>query len=120
NLVAGTACRLMGFDFCGVFLPDAAKKVLVVEGSHGFSPRYITEVNALHPIVLEEGATQAPSTRAYLSGEPVHVLDTEKDPAFSRWGKGAREQGFRSMIAVPLMVSGTSVGTLNGYSSRRR
>ncbi|MGC5615367.1 helix-turn-helix domain-containing protein [Georgenia sp. Z1491] len=120
NLVAETACRLMGFDFCGVFLPDRTKGVLVVEGSYGFSPRYITEVNALHPITIEEGTTQAPSTRAFLTQEPVQVLDTATDPAFAQWGEGAREQGFRSMIAVPLIVSGTTVGTLNGYTSRRQ
>lgn len=120
NLVATTACRLMGFDFCGVFLPDRDRAVLIVEGSHGFSPRYIAEVNALHPIVLREGATQAPSTRAFLTRRPVQVQDTQTDPAFAQWGEGAREQGFRSMIAVPLLVSGTSVGTLNGYSSRQR
>lgn len=120
NLVARTACRLMGFDFCGVFLPDRSESVLVVEGSYGFATQYINEVNALHPITIQEGTTQAPSTQAYLSRQPVQVRDTATDPAFAQWGAGAREQGFRSMISVPLLVTGESVGTLNGYTSQER
>ena len=117
NLVAKTACELLGFDFCGVFLPDKKGEILVVEGSYGFSSTYIDEVNALHPIVLREGEAQAPSTRAFLTKRSVQVTDTRTDPTFAPWGAGAREQGFTSMIAVPLLVSGGALGTLNGYTS---
>nr|WP_324651996.1 GAF domain-containing protein [Georgenia sp. H159] len=117
NLVAEMACELLRFDFCGVFLADARGEVLVVEGSHGFTPAYITEVNALHPLVLREGEVQAPSTRAFLTKQSVQVTDTRTDPAFAPWGEGARAQGFTSMIAVPLLVSGSALGTLNGYTS---
>lgn len=117
NLVAEMACELLGFDFCGVFLPDKKGKVLVVEGSHGFTPTYIAEVNALHPITLREGEAQAPSTRAFLTRRSVQVTDTATDPSFAPWGAGAKALGFTSMIAVPLLVSSQALGTLNGYTS---
>ncbi|KAE8765912.1 GAF domain-containing protein [Georgenia thermotolerans] len=118
NLVAETACRLMGFDFCGVLLADADRSALLIEGSHGLSAEYIANVNAQHPIVLREGETQAPSSRAFLTHRPVQVIDTGSDPAFEPWGLGARAQGFTSMIAVPLLVSGSALGTLNCYTTR--
>lgn len=119
NLIAETACRLMSVEFCGVLLPDPERRVLVIEGSYGLSPEYIAGVNALHPITLKEGITQAPSSRAFLAHSPVQVTDTGSDPDFGPWGRGARAQGFTSMVAVPLLVSGAALGTLNCYTTKQ-
>ena len=119
DLVAATAARLLGYDFCAVLLPDPTGEVLLIQGSFGLSGSYVQQVNADHPVVLEpHGETQAPSSRAFLSHASVQVVDTVADATFLPWGGVAREQGYRSMISVPLLVSGEALGTLNCYTRR--
>jgi sugar diacid utilization regulator len=119
DLVSATASRLLGYDFCAVLLPDPNHEVLLIEGAFGLSGSYVQQVNADHPVVLEShGETQAPSSRAFLSHTSVQVVDTVADVTFLPWGGVAREQGYRSMISVPLLVSGEALGTLNCYTRR--
>ncbi|QNN54564.1 helix-turn-helix domain-containing protein [Nocardioides mesophilus] len=117
DLVARTASELMGYDFCGVLLPDAHGRCLLIEGSFGLSTDYVRQVNERNPVTLRPSAQepQAPSGRAYHSREPVRIADTFADEDFLPWGGVAREQGYRSMISVPLLSSGEAVGTLNCY-----
>lgn len=117
DLVAETASRLLGYDFCAVLLPDPDRSALIITGSHGLSPSYVQQVNADHPVILEpDDEPQAPSSRAFLAGRSVQVVDTVGDATFLPWGGVAREQGYRSMISVPVAASGAPVGTLNCYS----
>lgn len=120
DLVSETASRLLGYDFCAVLLLDDARRSLIITGSYGLSPSYVSQVNADHPVVLdpEDAEQQAPSSRAFLTGTAVQVSDTVADATFVPWGGVAREQGYRSMIAVPVLASGTPVGTLNCYSRK--
>ena len=117
DLVAETASRLLGYDFCAVLLVDDRREALIITGAHGLSPSYIEQVNADHPVVLDpDDELQAPSSKAFLSGTSVQVTDTVTDTTFMPWGGVAREQGYRAMISVPVAASGSAVGTLNGYT----
>jgi sugar diacid utilization regulator/GAF domain-containing protein len=108
----------MGYRFCAVMLADPEREVLVIEGSWGLSAEYISGVNAEHPIILRPGdPAEAPSSRAFTTQRAVTVSDISVAPAFRPWEGVARQQGFRSMIAVPLLVSGRALGTLNCYRS---
>ena len=121
ELVSQTACDLMDYQFCGVTLPDPERGVLVIEGSHGLSAEYIAGVNAEHPIMLRPGdPDEAPSSRAFTTQRAVPLADISAEPTFRPWGGVAREQGFHSMIAVPLLVSGRALGTLNCYRREAR
>ncbi|MCW2724283.1 MAG: Two component domain sensor and regulator [Frankiales bacterium] len=116
DLVSRTACELMDYRVCAVTLADTERGVLVIEGSHGLSAEYIAGVNADHPIALRPGdPDQAPSSRAFTTGQAVQLADISVEPTFRPWGGVAADQGFRSMIAVPLLVSGRAFGTLNCY-----
>ncbi|MCS5723784.1 helix-turn-helix domain-containing protein [Herbiconiux sp. CPCC 203407] len=117
RLVAGTARELLGFDFCGVLIPDADATALVIAGWSGLSRSYVDSVNTSSPVVL--GGT-APSSRAFFSGEPVAVADIETESGFEPWGGVALEQGYHSMISVPLRAAGRVLGTLNGYHTATR
>ncbi len=117
DLVAETASRLLGYDFCAVLLVDDQRRSLIITGAYGLSPSYVRQVNADHPVVLDpDDELQAPSSKAFLTGRSVQVVDTIADAAFLPWGGVAREQGYRSMISVPVAVSGVPVGTLNCYT----
>ncbi|MDQ0799686.1 GAF domain-containing protein [Arthrobacter sp. SLBN-112] len=117
ELIANTAAALMGYEFCGVLLPDPSGSRLTIEGSSGLSREYIDQVNADHPVLLQQGtAPEAPSSRAFRTGRPVAIADIQAEPQFAPWGGVAREQGYRSMISVPLLESGQrAIGTLNCY-----
>lgn len=113
--VARTACTLLGYDFCAVFLPDAARAALTIVGAHGLSGDYIAQVNAEHPILLDAvGDREAPTSVAFRTGEVVTLEDIELVPGFG-WGGVAHEQGYRALISVPLRRAGTVIGALNGY-----
>ncbi|SFK77543.1 Sugar diacid utilization regulator [Geodermatophilus ruber] len=116
TLVSRTACELMDYQFCAVMLADPDRGVLVMEGSCGMSADYIAGVNAAHPITLRPGdPDEAPSSRAFSTQRAVQVSDISMAPTFRPWEGVARQEGFRSMIAVPLLVSGRALGTLNCY-----
>jgi len=113
--VARTACTLLGYDFCAVFLPDAARTALTIVGSHGLSGDYIAQVNADRPILLDvHGEQEAPTSIAFRTGEVVTLEDIDLVPEFG-WGGVAHEQGYRALISVPLRRAGAIVGALNGY-----
>jgi sugar diacid utilization regulator/putative methionine-R-sulfoxide reductase with GAF domain len=116
NRVARTACSLMGYDFCGVFLPDPSGTALVIRGYHGLSPEYVDQVNADRPILLSAGREgEAPTSQAFRTGEIVALEDIGLEPQFGPWGGVAQEQGYRALVSVPLHRAGTVVGTLNCY-----
>ncbi|MHA0289741.1 helix-turn-helix domain-containing protein [Mycobacterium sp. C3-094] len=113
--VAETACTLLGYDFCAVFLPTADRTALTIVGSHGLSPDYVAQVNADRPILLDvRDESEAPTSIAFRTGEVVTVDDIDRKPHFT-WSGVAHEQGYRALISVPLRRSGAVVGALNGY-----
>lgn len=113
--VARTACTLLGYDFCAVFLPGDHGRAVTIQGSYGLSADYIAQVNANRPILLDvRGEQEAPTSLAFRSGEVVTVEDIEAVPGFT-WGGVAKEQGYRALISVPLRRGATVVGALNGY-----
>ncbi|MGW6502565.1 helix-turn-helix domain-containing protein [Nonomuraea angiospora] len=117
DLVAATARELLGLDFCGVLVPDPAERNLVIAGWSGLTEEYVARVNSDRPVRLEADASGgAPSSRAYRSGLPCAVADISREPDFI-WGGVAREQGYRSMLSVPLVTASGVIGTLNSYRS---
>ncbi|OBB59129.1 hypothetical protein A5757_14255 [Mycobacterium sp. 852013-51886_SCH5428379] len=114
--VARTACDLLGYDFCAVFLPTADRRALTIVGSHGLSSDYVAQVNADRPILLDvRGAEEAPTSVAFRSGEVVTLEDIETTPGIGPWGGVAQEQGYRALVSVPLRRGGVVVGAINGY-----
>ncbi|WCB36899.1 GAF domain-containing protein [Gordonia polyisoprenivorans] len=57
------------------------------------------------------------SAAAYAIRErrPVMVADLQHDPVYRRWWPLARREGYRSLLATPMVVEGTAIGTLNIY-----
>jgi hypothetical protein len=114
--VARTACTLLGYDFCAVFLPDDSGAALTIVGSHGLSADYVAQVNADRPILLNvPDDEEAPTSVAFRTGEVVALEDIERIPGIGPWGGVAHEQGYQALISVPLRRSGRVVGALNGY-----
>ncbi|MCD2114868.1 helix-turn-helix domain-containing protein [Rhodococcus rhodochrous] len=115
DLVADAARDLLGLDLCGVMMPSAEGDSLDIVGASGLPKEYVERVNIEHRVRIESLATEgAPASRAFLSGEPCAVSDIHQEPV-SGWVQTAREQGYRSILAVPLRTSAGILGTLNSY-----
>ena len=117
DAVAETPCRLLGYDFSAVLLVDEARERLLIKGAHGLSESYIASINSERPFRLGPGPYgEGPSSRAFRTREPVTIKDAQLDPAFVPWAGVAIEQGYRSLAAIPLVVSGEAIGTLVSYT----
>jgi len=118
SLVASTACKMMGCDFCGVLLLREEDRRLIMEASHGFTFDYAERLNQLFPIELDpERSESSPSTRAFLAGKPIVVNDVACDPQMGQWRQLAAQQGYRSLLSVPLMHQERPFGVINCYHS---
>jgi len=116
DLVAATTRDLLGLDMCGVMIPATDGRSLDIVGSSGLTEDYVERVNTDHRIRIEEDAnTGAPASRAFLSGEPCGASDFHHESF--RWTEAAIEQGYRSVLAVPLTTTAGVLGTLNSYRS---
>jgi sugar diacid utilization regulator len=121
NLIAGTVAQLTGYDFCAVLLPDDEGEKLLIRGFYGLSPSYAAEVNAAHPPLIRPGAqAEGPSSRAFRTQRPVVLVDIRADPTCLQWESVAAEQGYRSILSLPLVASEGSLGVLNCYIRQPR
>ncbi|PHQ37387.1 hypothetical protein DJ69_16945 [Halorubrum persicum] len=69
-------------------------------------------------IRLDEGpTTEGPTAQAFLTGEVQTVQDVLSEDRYEPWQTHAREFGYRSSAAVPI-VNDSLYGTLNLYSHR--
>lgn len=119
--VAATTCGLTGYDFCAILLPDERRTTLLIHGSYGLRPEYVSEVNARRPIRV--GPTdhgEAPTSRAFRYQRPVHVKDLWLDPSCAPWESVGHEQGNRSLLSLPLITSRGTLGALNCYTRQLR
>jgi GAF domain-containing protein len=116
DLIAATACRLTGYEASGVLLVDDDRHCLYISGSAGLSAEYVAEVNQRRTITLDSGPLSGgPSTRAFVTAQPVMIPDILADPSFAPWAWLAHDHGYRALASVPLLVDQVPVGTLNCY-----
>ena len=96
DLVAQTACRLLGYESCGVLLADPERTALRIRGSSGLAAEYVQRVNEHAPLLLTGTGplTDSPSRRAFTAARPVVIPDISADAGFGPWGPAALEQGF--------------------------
>jgi len=121
DLIAGTTARLTGYDFCAVFVADTERQALIIGGSYGLSQKYIDAINARTPILIRAGDTgEGPSSRAFRAQRPATVLDIAADAPSRSWETVAAQQGYSSVLTVPLVVGGTPFGLVNCYTAEKR
>jgi sugar diacid utilization regulator len=120
DLIAGSTARLSGYDFCAVFEADLERGALFIKGSYGLSQEYIDTINARTPILLRARDTgEGPSSRAFRAQRPTMVLDISADPASRSWETIAAQQGYSSLLAVPLVVAQQPYGLLTCYTAEK-
>ncbi len=90
--------RLLGVDTCAVMVLNERSGGLEVRASRRLSQSYVRQLQ------LDATARQLPSWRAIDSGRPVQVTDVENDPGMAEILPLVRAEGYRSLLAVPLIT----------------
>lgn len=121
NLIAGAVAQLTGYDYSSVLLPDDAGEKLLIRGFYGLRPSYVAEVNASRaPLIRPGDLAEGPSSRAFRTQRPVVLADIKADVTCEGWEGMAAEQGYRSILALPLVASEGSLGVLSCYTRECR
>ncbi len=122
EMIARTACRLLGYESSGVLLANEDRAALDIAGSWGLSEAYIHQVNFERPLDLSVGGEYAasPSRRSFTDGVPTLIDDIASDTTYGPWATAAQAAGHRSMASVPLSSGRRMLGTLNVYGTRPR
>lgn len=92
------AARLVGADTCAILALDPATQTFRIQASRGLSEVYISR------LTIDPSEPNSPSMRAIRSRHPIQVSDTETDPTFRIFRPRARAEGYRAILAVPLLA----------------
>lgn len=107
---------LVGASFASVFLRDPEDPRLLrlacAQNWPQASARFLSEIR------VREG--RGPTGRAVLRGESVEVEDVFANEGLDEWWEPARELGFVSMTAHPLVTGERVVGALSFYFRERQ
>lgn len=120
--VAEQACALIGFDCAAVMLADASGERLLVRGAHGLSADYVDRLNTDHPLRVHvpDPGIDAPAGRAMRERATVVVADIRALRDFDRLRRLAEVEGYRALLAAPLLAAGRPIGVLVAYSVAAR
>jgi PAS domain S-box-containing protein len=106
DTIAEQAMRLCRALHGGVMRFDG--KLIHLAAHVEVSPAFAEALHRLYPRPPGRGMSAA---RAILTRATVHIPDIERDPEYE-FSKTAREAGFRSALAVPMLRDGEAIGAI--------
>ena len=108
DVIARSAQRLLGAHYANVTrLVDGALHLVAHTGASG------TTDESLRKLFPAKLTGQGALGRAVLSREPAVIGDVETDLAYSAsFREGARDRGYRSLLAVPMLREGVAIGAI--------
>ncbi|MFO1324691.1 MAG: GAF domain-containing protein [Burkholderiales bacterium] len=109
DTIAAAALRLCDARRSGIFRFDGELIHLVAH--RNLNP---ASEEALRNFYPASPSRSSPTRRAVLTGEIAHVADVLADPEYGHQAV-ARAAGFRSVLSVPMMRDGRSIGTITVY-----
>jgi two-component sensor histidine kinase len=104
DAITGITSQVMGVDSCSIYLQEEGGDRLVLKATTGLAREAIGRAS----LGIGEGLTGW----AITYGQPVAVRDALNDPRFKLLPE-TREEGLRSLMAVPLSVQGRIIGAMN-------
>lgn len=111
--VAEFAYRLVGAQFVYVAVPQAKKGFRLV-ATAGLDKR---SAPALHSPDISVVLSQPfPFNRVLREKRPIVVADIQQEAAQAPWQEAAKAQGWRALLAVPLLAHSHLVGVLAAYA----
>ena len=106
NTLVESAARLCDAEMAAIMRPKG--EILQFAADYGYTPDYRAYVEN-HPILPWDRGTVA--GRAVLEGRSIHIPDVLADPEYEVTER-ASIGGFRTLLGVPLMREGTSIGVI--------
>ncbi len=96
--------EVMGVDSCSIYLQEEHSNRLVLKATTGLAREAIGHAS----LSVGEGLTGW----AVTNNQPVAISDAINDPRFKLLPE-AKEEGLRSLMAIPLSVQGRVIGAMN-------
>lgn len=113
DLVSAEIALLLNAPFCAVLIHDSQTNTLHIRGSFGLSAEYVEVINQQSD---QYGwITALPSGKALHASEPVVWEDVRVASEFADFQEAVVNQGYVTMVAAPLGVGNTQIGTINCY-----
>jgi signal transduction histidine kinase len=109
RVITREACTLMRARMCSLMMIDESGEWLDLRASYGAGEAYIKKPR----LNVEESLLGVVARRK----KPMQVANVQASNRYQNV-EVARQQGLVSLLSVPLLFSGESIGTLNVYTSR--
>lgn len=106
--------RLLGAGTCAIVVHNPAQEEFRIQVSQGLSEEYIRRLR------ISTREPNSPTMRAIRSGQPIQISDTETDPSFATSRIRARSEGYRALLAVPLLTQHAPAAALLVYFDQPR
>jgi signal transduction protein with GAF and PtsI domain len=109
--IAKAVALAMDAKACSIRLLDSRKKALIMGASYGLSKGYIRK----GPVLIKESGLDQKA----MTGQLIWIKNAQTDPSF-QYGAGAKAEGIKSVIVVPLKVDKNVIGVLRVYTDKVR
>ncbi|MFA5802156.1 MAG: HD domain-containing phosphohydrolase [Thermoleophilia bacterium] len=116
SVVAQRVGNPIGAQFASVLLPDENGRNLNIVASYNLSAEYVWTINKKRRIPVGVG----PLGMAFTKQVPFKVTNTQMDQNYEFWRHVASVQGYSSLIALPLLSKGQSIGVICIYFAEPR
>lgn len=109
--IVKSVVEAMNVKASSIRLLDAKKRSLMMGAAFGLSKGYIRK----GPVLVKESGLD----RKALKGELIWIKNAQTDPDF-QYGGGAKTEGIKSVIVVPLKTENKVIGVLRVYTDKIR
>ena len=109
RVITREACELMRARMCSLMMLDESREWLDLRASYGAGDDYIKKPR----LNVEESLLGVVARRK----KPMQVANVQTSSRYQNI-EVARREGLVSLLSVPLLFAGQSIGTLNVYTSR--
>ncbi len=109
--VVGMTAELVGSKICSLMLISGKKDELVIKATQSLSTAYCDKP----PIKVG----QSISGKVVEKRHAMQVADVTKDPLYS-YPEIAQQEGLKSLLSVPLLLSEKIIGVLNCYTEEEK
>jgi len=109
--IVKSVVEVLNVKASSIRLLDSKKRSLIMGAAHGLSKGYIRK----GPVMVKESGLD----QKVLKGELIWIKNAQTDPDF-QYGAGARTEGIKSVIVIPLKTENKVIGVLRVYTSKIR
>lgn len=112
NTILDEVQRLLNVERCAIVALDERLEVFRIQASRGISDDYVQHLR------IEPSEPHSTAMRSLRTRQPVQIGDTEMDEEYAIFRQRARREGFRSLLAVPLLPQHAPPAVLILYHSQ--